>query len=64
MNITKPVQSAQLSELSLVYVFTGQGAQWHGMGHELCAYEVFRQSVKLGSNYLKSLGAEDDMEGT
>lgn len=63
VNITKPVQSVQASELSLTFVFTGQGAQWHCMGRELYAYEVFRKSVKKGSAYLRSLGAEDDVEG-
>ncbi|KAE8356822.1 hypothetical protein BDV28DRAFT_144737 [Aspergillus coremiiformis] len=40
------------------FVFTGQGAQWAGMGKELLeAYPVFRASIQKMGDYMKSLGA-------
>lgn len=35
------------------FVFTGQGAQWAGMGMELMAYPTFRASIVAADNYLK-----------
>jgi acyl transferase domain-containing protein len=42
----------------LGFVFTGQGAQWAGMGMELMHYPVFRQSLELADEYMKTLGCE------
>ncbi|GES58268.1 polyketide synthase [Aspergillus terreus] len=40
------------------FVFTGQGAQWCGMGKELLdVYPVFRQSIDRIDRHLQSLGA-------
>ncbi|KAI9367658.1 acyl transferase/acyl hydrolase/lysophospholipase [Aspergillus egyptiacus] len=40
------------------FVFTGQGAQWAGMGRELLeAYPVFRQSIERISAYMRQIGA-------
>ncbi len=39
---------------SIVYVFTGQGAQWHAMGRELLQYEIFASTVAEADNYLAS----------
>jgi acyl transferase domain-containing protein len=38
-------------------VFTGQGAQWHGMGRQLMKYEVFHNSLMDADTYFKSLGS-------
>jgi acyl transferase domain-containing protein len=38
----------------LASVFTGQGAQWGGMGMELMAYPTFCASVVAADNYLKT----------
>lgn len=42
----------------LGFVFTGQGAQWYGMGQELMAYSAFYESVRESDIYLQNLGCE------
>lgn len=51
-----PVRSSK--EPTVGFVFTGQGAQWHGMGKELLGtYPIFRQTMQDVDTCLKSLGA-------
>ena len=38
------------------FVFTGQGAQWYGMGRELLEYPIFRQSICDADTFLRDLG--------
>lgn len=41
------------------FVFTGQGAQWGGMGMELMAFPIFAESIRAADSYLTSeLGCE------
>lgn len=55
----KPMRPAQ--DLSALFVFTGQGAQWFGMGRELRAYRTYNNSLIEATAYLKSLGCEWDL---
>lgn len=51
-----PVRSSK--EPTVGFVFTGQGAQWHGMGKELLStYPVFKQTMQDVDACLKSIGA-------
>lgn len=42
------------------FVFTGQGAQWAGMGAELLERKVFGESFRKSAEYLKECGCEWD----
>ncbi|OKL57046.1 hypothetical protein UA08_07371 [Talaromyces atroroseus] len=55
--------SRAMKKPTLGFVFTGQGAQWCGMGKELlAAYPVFSDSINKIGAYLKSLGAPFDVK--
>ena len=45
-----------LKQPRLCFVFTGQGAQWFGMGRELLRYPVFQESLKNAEVYFQNLG--------
>lgn len=61
-NVSVPIRAHSSADLALAFVFTGQGAQWCGMGKQMLQYEVFRQSVQAGISFLKDLGCELDLE--
>ncbi|KAF2762994.1 hypothetical protein EJ05DRAFT_495835 [Pseudovirgaria hyperparasitica] len=52
----KPVRSTGMAPL--VFVFTGQGAQWATMGRELLVHPAFRESFEAAEAFLLSLGYE------
>ena len=62
---TPPVQAAP-KHSDIVFVFTGQGAQWLGMGRELLLgatpSPVFRESIRTSRDMLIELGATWDLE--
>lgn len=50
----KPVR-APLQPVNLGFIFTGQGAQWHGMGKGLFDYRVFRTAIEHLDHVLAGL---------
>jgi acyl transferase domain-containing protein len=49
---------ASTEEMAVTFAFTGQGAQYVGMGMELLSYPVFEESLKLSDEILAKLGCE------
>lgn len=48
----KPVRAGK--DPSVLFCFTGQGAQWYAMGRELLKYEIYKQAVLRADSYLQS----------
>ncbi|KAF2475207.1 putative polyketide synthase [Lindgomyces ingoldianus] len=46
----------------VVFVFTGQGAQWPMMGLDLMVYPEFARSIRLSDDILRNLGASWSLE--
>ena len=59
--ISKPLRSSTSPAVS--FIFTGQGAQWSGMGRELLVYPVFRASLSRSQLILQTLGCEWNVIG-
>ncbi|KAF2865597.1 hypothetical protein BDV95DRAFT_652025 [Massariosphaeria phaeospora] len=51
---SEPVRATEKS--NICFVFTGQGAQWRHMGHELLRFEVFERAINDAERFLSSLG--------
>ena len=48
---------------SLGFLFTGQGAQWPGMGRELLKYTAFRESMDTADRFMQELGSNWSLNG-
>lgn len=58
LKTTKSTKTPTVDRLPrLAFVFTGQGAQWAGMGRELMGIPAFAESIDKSEAYLKALGA-------
>lgn len=58
INSQKFVPGKESDPLRIGFIFTGQGAQWYGMGRELYEhYPVFRKAIDYADECLASLGA-------
>ncbi|TGJ79407.1 hypothetical protein E0Z10_g9360 [Xylaria hypoxylon] len=55
-SISNPVRSSSKEKHAVGLVFTGQGAQWPGMGYELLYWPICRTSLVSSQHYLRSLG--------
>lgn len=53
-----------VSQPTVGFVFTGQGAQWAVMGCELMAFDIFEEKLKEAEDYLHQLGCPWALRGT
>lgn len=60
-NFCPPIRA--MIQPRMVFVFTGQGAQWAGMGRDLLQLPVFHDTVEEANAYLKEMGAGWDVIG-
>ena len=54
-SISAPQKS--VVEPTLGFVFTGQGAQWAGMGYDLMTFSVYERSIREAEEYYVELGS-------
>ncbi|KAJ0161416.1 Lovastatin diketide synthase LovF [Colletotrichum tanaceti] len=59
LNSGKVIPGKETEPLRIGFVFTGQGAQWWGMGRELYgAYPIYTAAIDRADECLRKLGAE------
>lgn len=57
-------KATKMAEIrNLVFIFTGQGAQYFKMGLELLSYDVFRKSLQEAESFFLSLGCNWSLMG-
>lgn len=61
ITMSKPVLSDMSCKLG--FIFTGQGAQWAGMGVELLSFPIFKTSLLRAGQYLAQIGCDWDLLG-
>lgn len=57
VSVSRPVRAAT-EDISISFVFTGQGAQYSGMGLELLQYSAFAESLHKSDAIFKTLGSD------
>jgi acyl transferase domain-containing protein len=60
--ISSSVQQRSLLP-TLAFVFTGQGAQWEGMGHELFSYPIFDRKIMELETFIECFGCKWSLKG-
>lgn len=58
----RPIRSS--ADLGIAFVFTGQGAQYVGMGLDLIRYPIFEQKLRKIDEIYRGLGCEWSIFGT
>jgi len=56
--LSKPARTSSSEKPAIAFIFTGQGAQYAGMGRALMQYPVFKASMTKGCQILTHLGCE------
>lgn len=59
-----PPGERSVSEPAVGFIFTGQGAQWAGMGRDLMVFNIFEQRLIQAEKYLLTLGCCWELRGT
>ncbi|KAF2260237.1 polyketide synthase PksD [Lojkania enalia] len=59
LDFAPPVRSSR--DVGLAFIFTGQGAQYAGMGKELLRYRVFEEAISHAGRIFKEQGANWDV---
>lgn len=62
VSVSRPVRAAT-EDISISFVFTGQGAQYSGMGLELLQYSAFAESLHKSDAIFKTLGSDWSITG-
>lgn len=63
LTVAPPKAIRSRENARLIYIFTGQGAQWHAMARELFSYPVFDHSIRVAGRLLGSLGCSWCLKG-